>query len=439
MTRIGRPDSLLLLGLAIREGFSFWTGHPYDFEVWIRTGHVVAAGTNPYVSFWGSVPGVSFAYLDQPLPSAAYPPFWPAVTGLIYRGWAWGGGGDRFLLYFLLKQPVIVADVGVAVLLGRTVRSWTGDEAKAARVRTFWLFFPYAIVVSAIWGQIDAILLLTVLVALRSAGAVRRGLAEGVGIFVKWLPVVFVPLEFFRERGVRRLVAGGILLVPVLLTLLSFWAAGWTFVGFPDTTRSETSGGGGGMNFAQFFENPTIAKAILSVPNLLAFLTLLWIPAVVAAGYLAAGWSRTGGPGQVVRAMLFVTAIFLALRWGLNEQYMVYVFALLLLDVVAFHPQRARLFYGLVALSSAYLLVNNDLGIWFASPVWPSLFTLAVNIDEGTKLGGIRADALLVLAVLVALTILQLIRALVRDDPSPGLWWWPVSARTPPAAPAPEP
>src|SRR5580658_8056206 len=54
--------TILLVGLAIRESFSFWTGHPFDFEIWIRTGYVVAHGTNPYLSAaWPPVPG-SFAY-----------------------------------------------------------------------------------------------------------------------------------------------------------------------------------------------------------------------------------------------------------------------------------------------------------------------------------------------------------------------------------------
>jgi hypothetical protein len=26
---------ILVVGLVIREALSFWTGHPYDFEVWL--------------------------------------------------------------------------------------------------------------------------------------------------------------------------------------------------------------------------------------------------------------------------------------------------------------------------------------------------------------------------------------------------------------------
>ena len=27
---------VLLAGFLVREAFSFWTGNPYDFEVWLR-------------------------------------------------------------------------------------------------------------------------------------------------------------------------------------------------------------------------------------------------------------------------------------------------------------------------------------------------------------------------------------------------------------------
>jgi len=41
---------LFILGLAIRESLSFWTGHPYDMEVWLRNAYFVSQGANPYTA-----------------------------------------------------------------------------------------------------------------------------------------------------------------------------------------------------------------------------------------------------------------------------------------------------------------------------------------------------------------------------------------------------
>ena len=169
-----------MIGLLVREAFSFWTGNPYDVEVWIRTGHAVANGMNPYVSFWEPVPGVSFAFLNSTLPSAAYLPFWPALLGELYRLWEIMGGGNRFVLYFLIKQPSILGDFLTAALLYALVLRWTGQRNAALGALTFWSFFPYAIIISAIWGQFDSLVVAVILAALLYREPVERNLLYGV-------------------------------------------------------------------------------------------------------------------------------------------------------------------------------------------------------------------------------------------------------------------
>ena len=84
--------ALLLLGVLVREAFSFWTGHPYDFELWVRTGYWVARGVNPYgtISF---APGVSFVDRHRRRWGAtiAYLPFWPLLLAGLYKVYAFLG------------------------------------------------------------------------------------------------------------------------------------------------------------------------------------------------------------------------------------------------------------------------------------------------------------------------------------------------------------
>src|SRR5207237_4392986 len=92
---------LLLVGLAIREAFSFWTGHPYDFEVWLRNAYFVSQGANPYSAFMPPVPGLSFTYLNENLPGVGYLPLWPLTLAGLYRLYAIHPGMSRLVLYFL--------------------------------------------------------------------------------------------------------------------------------------------------------------------------------------------------------------------------------------------------------------------------------------------------------------------------------------------------
>lgn len=416
--------TLLLLGLAIREGFSFWTGHPYDLEVWVRTGYVVAHGGNPYLGLWPQVPGVSFGYPTEQLPSAAYLPLWPDIFGGTYWFWERVGGGNRFALYFLLKQGPIVGDLLVAALLYRYVLRETGDRRMATAALSFWMFFPYDILISAIWGQLDSVTTVLVLAALLAseAQAAERSILWGVGIFAKWITVIFLPLEFFRNRGLRRLWPFvGIALVGAL-TAVFFLAAGWKPSSISAGAASSTGGGSGGMNWVQLLNLPFLAGPLAAHPWAFGILVRLWIPACIVAGWYAARWLRTPKAGQVLRALLLVMTVLLLFRGGVNEQYMLYPFALLAADIYTLHPDRRPFFYFFVLVALGFLLTNDLLGIWFASPAFPQTFTVVQNIDDSSFWGTIRFDLLDVWAVLVTVTLAQLLVILVRDDPSPRPW-----------------
>ena len=96
-----RIATALLIGLLIREIFSFWTGHPFDFELWVRLGCAMVHGGDPY----GSLPpvlGLSFAnvYSSQNSATIGYLPFWPILTGLLYIVYSKVGFGNRFRVLF---------------------------------------------------------------------------------------------------------------------------------------------------------------------------------------------------------------------------------------------------------------------------------------------------------------------------------------------------
>lgn len=421
--RGGRPaTTLLLAGLAVRELLCAWTGHPYDFEVWIRTGHAVAQGLNPY-AFWPPVPGLSFGYRSSEIASAAYLPLWPLATGGLFRVWEAVGGGDRFVLYFLLKQPPIAGDLATAYLLYRLAGRWSGSAATARRVLAFWCLFPYTIAVTAVWGQFDALVVPAVLGLFWARGPLARNLLYGVGILAKWISAIFLPLELFAERGGRRMGVVVALAVPVAATFGTFAAFGWGLPHLLAASVSQSHGGGGGMSWVALVSVPPLGPVVDRLPAIPRALSYLWVPAVFAAGYWAAPRYASGRPGAVLQALLVVTTVFLLFRWGLYEQYLLYLFPLALLDVAVFHPGRRPLFLGTIVIASVFLVINNDLGLRFLAPLVPSLSATTVALDSSPVYGPIRAYLLLGLAVVVTATLVQLLRAYVRDEPAPLPWW----------------
>ncbi len=424
----------LLGALLVREAFSFWTGHPFDFESWVRTGFVVASGHNPYSAFWAPVPGASFAYRDQNLTSAAYLPFWPVLLGGLYRLWEAVGANNRFVLYFLLKQPGILADVGTAYLLYRLTERWTGSVASAQSILAFWSFFPYAILITAVWGQFDSIVVVILLGLLYARGPLERNLLDGLGILVKWVTVIFVPLEIFRERGWRRLTFLVALALPLAVTIVVFAAEGWSLQGFGtqgigSVALSQSKGGGLGMSYSFLLSLPGVSGALRHVPFFFAGAQYVWVPGVVVAGWGAARWLVGPDPRSELRAMLLVVAVFLLLRWGSYEQYFLYLFSLFALDVAVFRPGRRRLFVFTTTVAFADLLVNNDLGIRFLAPIVSGVTGFTTQIDANDSYGLVRTIALAVLAGAMTVTLVQLLRVVWRDESDPTPWLHALYAR----------
>ncbi|MGD0589005.1 MAG: glycosyltransferase 87 family protein [Thermoplasmata archaeon] len=417
-----RAWKILLGGLLVREAFSFWTGHQFDFESWVRTGYAVSLGQNPYPGFLPPAPGTSFDDLNQTLTGAAYLPFWPLLLGGLYRVWDVVGGGNRFVLYFLLKQPGILADVASAYFLYRIVNRWLGDLRAAFAVLSFWSFFPYAIAITAIWGQFDSIVVLILLMLLYAHGGIERSVLYGLGIFVKWLAAIFLPLEVFRDRGIRRLLALIGFALPALLTVLVFAAEGWSLPGIGSVSYYQSHGDGAGLNWAWVFSIPSVSAWLSPIPHLYDAAGYLWVPGVIAAGWMASKWLRMAEPRSELRALLLVLTVFLLLRWGLYEQYFLYLFSLLALDVVVFHPGRRALLWFTIVLASVGLLVNNDLGLEFLSPVYPGFNTYTMAIDASYAWGGFRIYGMAVIALVMTATLVQFVLTLLRDQESPRPW-----------------
>ncbi len=412
---------LLVAGLLVREAFSFWTGHPYDFEIWVRTGHAVAVGANPY-AYWPPVPGVSFAYLGQELPSAAYLPFWPLLLGGLYRLWELVGFQNRFVLYFLLKQPPILADVLVAYLLYRLAGRWSGRVGPALEALGAWSFFPYAILISAVWGQFDSIVLALLLGVFFVEESLARNVLYGVGIFVKFVTAIYLPLEAFVARGWRRLGVLVAVAIPVALTFAIFAALGWGTTNLIAASVSQTHGGGGGMNWVGIVTAGPIDPYTAAVPGLDLVLSYLWIPAVVAAGFVAARWATPGDARSLLRPLILVTAVFLLFRFGLYEQYLVYLFALLFLDLAIAGSGRRAIVQVLSVSAFVYLVLNNDFLLRFLSPLNASISPELISLDASPIYGTFRTWALVAVCVVVTIALAQVVYVYLRGLERPRSW-----------------
>ncbi len=421
--RISWKDAVFvtLVGLLLREAFSFWTGSTYDSEIWIRNAYYVAHGVSPY-SIMAPVPGLSFAYLFTPLPSVGYLPLWSLLLAAIYRLFLLLPGYNRFVFYFLIKQPPILGDVVLGRLASRAVRRWGGTPEAAQRVLLFWMLFPYPILISAIWGQFDSLVAMLWLASLLMTGPVRRSATEGLAILLKLFPVIFVPYHLLRERGLPRWRQIITLAVPVLFTAAVLAVGGWGLANLQGTMVSEARGVALGLTVYAVVFSPTITAVFPGLSAVLGVVAWVWVPAVVLAGiYAARRFSRETTEGQV-QALLFITAIFFLFHAQVYEQYLLYLLPLLLLDVVLWHPERRMLFHMTWALGLIYLILNNDFLLRFVVPVMPSALGMTLTLDGSPLFGGARAVIVYTLAIMFVAHLIQFAFVLVDPHRDPRPW-----------------
>jgi hypothetical protein len=373
-------STVLAAGIAIREAFSFWTGHPFDFELWVRLGYYTVRGVSPY-GVLPAAPGLSFTdvFSISSTATIGYLPFWPFVTGVMYWLYTLVGFGNRFVYYFLLKQPVIIGDIAVAYLLYLIVKRERPEKSLwAAEV---WAFLPLSIIFSGIWGMFDSLAMALVLAAFLSSSASSRSLLSGLATFAKSIPLIFaIPLTLGRGRRWWGILVA--VLVPASLTVGVSVAMGWSVSSVMGVVGSTVGKGGGSMSvFAVLGYLQYLGVLTPQALDQLWILNDLWIPAVIVGTVVAARRFGLQSDSAVTRVMLVATLMFLIFKSQVNEQYYVYLLALGLLDVCLIQPKRIRLIVATAATVTVYLLANNVLLIRFLAPIYPQATLIDFTLD----------------------------------------------------------
>jgi hypothetical protein len=366
--------ALLVLGLLIREAFSFWTGHPFDFELWVRLGYAMNHGGDPYGAL-PPVPGLSFAniFSNDNSSTVAYLPFWPLLTGLLYAVYSMIGLNDRFVYYFLLKQPVIFGDVALAYLLYSYISPRKPGPC-GTWAAMFWLFSPFTVILSGIWGMFDSIAICFMIVSASSIGRVRSALWAGLAVFAKSVPIIYVaPITMKNFRNVKALVPLAIALgLPLVLSAATYMLMGWPLTIVGPTLASTVGKGGWSMSIwdiLYYLASLGLLPPTLSV--IYGALGLVWIPALVVFTWIAVRRFRTDTDQGLFQALLVCTLAFLIFKAQVTEQYALYLLAIAAVDVALWNPQRKGLLNTTMIVAIIYLVLNNYFLVRFLSPIYP--------------------------------------------------------------------
>lgn len=415
MRFVNKPTTYLLIALLIREAFSFWTGHPFDFELWVRVGYGVVHNLDPYTPL-PPVTGLSFAnpYTSLAQPSIVYFPLWPLICGSMYLVYGLVGVGDRFVYYFLLKQPIIFGDVMLGYAIYRLVLKY--NEKNALWVLRFWLFSPLTILISGVWGMFDSLAMLFSILAILTVGSVKRGFFSSIAFLIKSIPLIYVlPLTLKKVTRRQAFPAAALSGIVVIFgpALLLHWPIGDLLAAMSASASHSLTTSMSFWGVIYYIQYEFLKGGLPSYLN--TALGSLWIPAVVSMIYIS--WRRWGfeSDRSLIQSMLACTLVFLLFRTQVNEQYSIYLLCLLAIDVAIWHPMRKKMLYSIVVVVLVYLTMNNYLLVRFISPVYPNYTTLETTIDH--SIGVVRFSLQLAAGVVFSVQNLILLREVLREAP----------------------
>ena len=323
------PDRrILALSVALQLALGALFAHPYDTRVSMAAGYQVGKGLSPYVprDLMAVFQHVAFDRLT----TIGYPPPWPLVAGLLYRG-TYAIVPNLLAYNLALKLPVIAATVGLAYLVAATLRRLGTQALVVRRAWVFLLLNPFILYAGAAWGQIDVIVALLAVAALVLVCAGRWAssaalLAFAVCVKPTPLPILLAVLAWLAARSPRQALRyGAVFLAGALIfVVLPFAALGWSaepILRRPNAHFLMI----GGMSYTTV---ATLIRDPLHLPGHWWLLGLLWVPALAVGVVLA---RRGGGFETLVRNSVALVLIFFLTRTWLAEPNAVLVLPLVLM------------------------------------------------------------------------------------------------------------
>jgi 4-amino-4-deoxy-L-arabinose transferase-like glycosyltransferase len=293
----------------------------------------------------------------------------------LFRLWGWLTDTTALPFRFWVRLPSILADVGSFILVARLLsKLW--PEKKQFSVLLALALCPTAILISGYHGNTDSLMIFFVLLSIYLIETGRwawlAGLAFGLSVCVKVVPLVFAPAFFFYLRGWRQRIGffGAALLTFVLCSLPYLAQDPRGIVSVVFGYASIYGNWGWSLIAALTFpEIPTyLHKPYDVLGSHAVFAQILKFIIIALSGAAAVWFNRRPLKPSLFLQCGFITAIVLFMTPGFGTQYLVW-----LLPFVAVLDLRTALLYY---TTSTIYVARGFVCVAFAACLPPLLWLL---------------------------------------------------------------
>ena len=310
-------------------------GHHYDMGIFFTVGHGVSHGVSPYGIFPSREIFKNPAFLEQ-LPGIGYPPPWALYLGLVYLV-LYNSTRSIFAYNLGIKLPSILSNVILAFLVERMAVQEGAVRKYSDKIFYFFLFNPFMIYVSAVWGQFDSFNILVTVLALNevySRRIKRSSVLLALSASLKILPFILFPLfvMFVKRNCSLRSSLEFIMTCAVSIAAFSylpFVVFGWNPEIVFDNLGYHFNRAGGFtlFNIVELLYDQAV------LPQGLELLGFVWILALVLGYYILCRTSLNKRM-DLVRWSSSLSFILLLTRSWVSEQNVVMLLPLVMLVTV---------------------------------------------------------------------------------------------------------
>lgn len=383
-----RLREVLLLGVLVRVAIAPFFAHPFDVYSWYTVGESVTSGKQPLESFL--VP-YGYSFFLFVFPAAFAFNFLSAYTGsftipMSSLNPALIPGSPFTILVvpgplfdLLVKLPLILSDLIIALVMYKLITRHVGDERIAVSAAALWFLNPLTIWVSSGWGMFDTLpALFTVLglYFLLDKKFVYAGALIAMAIEMKYyavvliFPLLLVSWQKGRWRGLAESSGGGAAVTIILgAPLLAETASHFTsLVGGSASSGLSYSG-------LSFWTAITLFQTGIS----LSLVSDVLVVALLAIAYVLM-WKRSPAPDLFSASIYFGLPILLllaAFRF-VGENYFVWI--LPFAAIVASRGGRYRVLFWAMSIVALLSSMTDSLLPYYMLPIAPWIGASLVSL-----------------------------------------------------------
>jgi hypothetical protein len=357
---------LLALSIALQIALAALLGHARDTRLFMAAGYLVGTGHSPYAAL--DLTAVFHHVGFKSISVIGYPPPWPLLLGVLYRG-TYAVWHELIVYNLALKLPVIAANIGLAYLVAAVLDNLGATREVARRAWVLLLLNPLLLYAGAAWGQIDAIvavLTLAALVLLYSRHPAASAVVLALAVCFKPIgaPVLLVALVYLAGRSARRAASYAAVFAAGALT---FYVAPFLIFAWDASPLRQLnahfvmSGTLSLMTVVRLWRDPLLLQGHWWL------LGLAWIPALAVA--VVALRRGVGGFADLVGKSTALILVFYLTRTWLAEPNVVLLLPLVLI-LTSLGELDRRAFTALWLIPLVFTVLNaSPLQLLFVT--WP--------------------------------------------------------------------